>query len=60
VANLLDPQPEYSLTLGNKQYELSNHLGNVQVTLSDKKLGQALPESNSFASYTVNALNKVD
>jgi hypothetical protein len=28
----------YSRELGNKQYELVNHLGNVMVTVSDKKL----------------------
>ena len=27
------------LTLGNKQYELSNHLGNVLTVISDRKLG---------------------
>ncbi len=60
MANLLDPQPEYSLTLGNKQYELSNHLGNVQVTLSDKKLGQAPPESSSFTHYLADVRTAVD
>jgi hypothetical protein len=29
----------FSRELGNKQYELVNHLGNVMVTVSDKKLG---------------------
>ncbi len=60
VANLLQDQPEYSLTLGNKQYELSNHLGNVQVTLSDKKLGQAPPESSSFTHYLADVRSAVD
>ena len=56
----LTPQPEYSLTLGNKQYELSNHLGNVQVTLSDKKIGQAPPESSSFTHYLADVRSAVD
>lgn len=28
----------YTITVGNKQYELSNHLGNVLAVVSDKKL----------------------
>ncbi|MGH1337449.1 MAG: RHS repeat domain-containing protein [Aureispira sp.] len=35
---------------GNKVYELSNHLGNVLATVSDKKLGQILGGS-TVASY---------
>jgi RHS repeat-associated protein len=53
-------QPEYSLTLGYKQYELSNHLGNVQATLSDKKLGLLQDESSTFAGYEVDLLSAVD
>lgn len=32
----------YSHTLGNKNYELSNHLGNVLTTVSDKKISEEL------------------
>ena len=36
---------------GNKYFELSNHLGNVLVTLSDKKLAVADPNNLSLISY---------
>jgi RHS repeat-associated protein len=31
------PKTHYTRELGNKQYEISNHLGNVLVTVSDKR-----------------------
>ena len=38
-------------TWGLKQYELSNHLGNVQVTISDKKLGVVGANQVDFIAY---------
>ncbi|WP_041263608.1 hypothetical protein [Bernardetia litoralis] len=35
-------------TLGNKKYELSNHLGNVLAVISDNKIGIG---SNGVADY---------
>ena len=40
IVNVDDPDPIYdSLMLGSRTYELSNHLGNVLSTISDKKIG---------------------
>jgi RHS repeat-associated protein len=36
---------------GWRQYELTNHLGNVLVTVSDKKFGVALPSSSLIDYY---------
>jgi hypothetical protein len=38
-------------TWGLKQYELSNHLGNVQVTISDKKIGVVGANQEDFIAY---------
>lgn len=32
------PQTTYTIQLGNKNYELNNHLGNVLVTITDRKI----------------------
>jgi hypothetical protein len=37
IAGAAIPQP--TRTVGDKEYELSNHLGNVMVVVSDKKIG---------------------
>jgi RHS repeat-associated protein len=60
ISSPMVAQPEYSLTLGYKQYELSNHLGNVQATLSDKKLGLLQDESSTFAGYEADLISAVD
>jgi len=47
---------EFSFTRGHKQYELSNHLGNVLVTIQDRKWGrQNAPQTNCdyYLSYVV-------
>ncbi len=36
---------------GNKVFELSNHLGNVLATVSDKKLGRVLDSTSVVAAY---------
>lgn len=53
---------EYGRTVGNKSYELKDHLGNVRVVISDVKLGQDntgaddimdefVPEVKSYSDY---------
>jgi RHS repeat-associated protein len=37
VTNMATPAGTYSVTRGQKQYELSNHLGNVLAVVSDRK-----------------------
>lgn len=47
---------EFTFTRGHKQYELSNHLGNVLVTIQDSKWGrQNAPQTNCnyYLSYVV-------
>jgi len=36
---------------GNKQYELTNHLGNVLATISDKKIGVSLSTDSSLIDH---------
>lgn len=43
----------YSFERGKKQFELSNHLGNVLATVTDKKL-QAVTYFNNFDGFTDN------
>lgn len=47
---------EFTFTRGHKQYELSNHLGNLLVTIHDRKWGrQNAPQTNCnyYLSYVV-------
>ena len=44
---------------GNKFFELSNHLGNVLVTVSDRKLGQS-PVNNLYTSFTADVVSATD
>jgi RHS repeat-associated protein len=52
----------YSRELGNKQYEIANHLGNVLVTVSDKRLGyMATPVALGVVDwYTADVLSYSD
>jgi RHS repeat-associated protein len=52
----------YSRELGSKQYEVANHLGNVLVTVSDKRLGyMATPVSLGTVDwYTADVLSYSD
>ena len=43
------PRVQFSRTLGNKAYELTDHLGNVAVTLSDRKI--AVKPVNGLVQY---------
>lgn len=40
-----------SLLLGSRNYELSNHLGNVLAVISDKKIGVSSPGDSSLTDY---------
>jgi hypothetical protein len=44
---------------GNKFFELANHLGNVLVTVSDRKVGQN-PASGLYTSYTSEVVSASD
>jgi RHS repeat-associated protein len=44
---------------GNKFFELSNHLGNVLVTVSDRKIGQS-PVNNLYTSFTADVVSATD
>lgn len=48
----------YALQRGNKRYELTNHLGNVLVVLSDKKIQQC--SSTVVASYVADVVSAND
>jgi RHS repeat-associated protein len=52
----------FTRELGNKQYEIANHLGNVLVTISDKRLGYMdTPSSPSTVDwYTADVLSYSD
>ena len=47
-------------TIGLKQFELSNHLGNVITTISDKKLPHVINGENNFDFYQPELLSVVD
>ena len=51
----------YSLiaTRGNKEYELTNHLGNVLVTVTDKKLGHS-SNNSTVDHYDADVVNAQD
>jgi RHS repeat-associated protein len=44
---------------GNKFFELANHLGNVLVTVSDRKFGQS-PVNNLYTSFTADVVSATD
>jgi RHS repeat-associated protein len=44
---------------GNEFFELANHLGNVLVTVSDRKLGQS-PVNNLYTSFTADVVSATD
>ncbi len=46
--------------LGYKQYELSNHLGNVLAVVTDKKIPQDEDEDEEVDGYLVHILSSVD
>ena len=50
---------EDSLIRGSKQYELSNHLGNVLVTISDRRL-QIIPALNGTSGIIADLMSASD
>ena len=60
-ANLLGATYQYSADRGKTAYELTNHLGNVLVTVSDKKIGvPSVGNSSLTAYYTADVVNASD
>ncbi|PUZ24224.1 RHS repeat-associated core domain-containing protein [Chitinophaga costaii] len=57
--SLLTQSRQDTLFTGDKQYELSNHLGNVLATVSDKKIAVPLNDSTT-AYYTAAMLSQTD
>jgi hypothetical protein len=49
-----------NFTRGNKLFELSNHLGNVLVTISDKKLGVDTNSDGTVDYYTADVVSAND
>ena len=49
-----------SLLLGSRSYELSNHLGNVLVTISDKKIGVDVNTDGTVDYYTAEVVTASD
>jgi len=51
----------YSFTRGSKRFELSNHLGNVLVTVSDKKIGVSSAGNSSLIDhYNADVVSAMD
>ncbi|OFY11305.1 MAG: hypothetical protein A2W94_07175 [Bacteroidetes bacterium GWE2_42_42] len=48
----------YSQTLAHKQYEISNHLGNVQTTISDRRI--AVPYGSNLDHYIADVISSTD
>jgi RHS repeat-associated protein len=59
TANLLGITTSDNFARGNKFFELSNHLGNVLVTVSDRKFGQN-PVNNLYTSFTADVVSATD
>ncbi len=60
---LIGYEPDYELTsrtLGYKQYELSNHLGNVLSVVSDKKIPQDSDTDQEVDGYLAHILSATD
>jgi RHS repeat-associated protein len=51
VADASNPTVTDSLLLGSRNYELSNHLGNVLAVISDKKIGVANTTTPTLVDY---------
>jgi len=48
----------YTCTVGMRQYEISNHLGNVQTTISDRRI--AVPSGSNLDHYIADVLSSTD
>lgn len=51
VADASNPTVTDSLLLGSRNYELSNHLGNILAVISDKKIGVANTTTPTLVDY---------
>ncbi|HWJ29919.1 MAG TPA: hypothetical protein VNS32_25490, partial [Flavisolibacter sp.] len=60
VATGFDPAIQETFTRGEKTYELSNHLGNVLVTISDQKVQQPATGNIAVDYYTASVLSAHD
>jgi len=57
----LPPGSRASFTRGAKQYELSNHLGNVLITVSDKKTGiRSVTDTTVIDHYEADVITATD
>jgi RHS repeat-associated protein len=59
-ANLIGAYFDSYFTRGNKAYELTNHLGNVLVTVSDKKIGVDANTDGTVDYYTADVVSAND
>jgi hypothetical protein len=50
----------FNFTRGNKFFELANHLGNVLVTVSDKKIGVDANSDGTIDYYTADVISAQD
>jgi len=55
ISETINPLDPVKRSLGEKQYELSNHLGNVLVTVSDRKLAEGT-EGSTATGYRAEVL----
>ncbi len=60
ITNDAPSATEFMRTLGNKQYELSNHLGNVQAVIADRKVAVEAQTQGQVAYYNPEVLSAVD
>jgi len=65
LASTYEIIPETSLDyksnwMGDKRYELSNHLGNVLVVVSDRKLSNPSPGNNQVAYFEPDVVSYSD
>jgi RHS repeat-associated protein len=59
-ANLIGATYLTNFTRGNELFELTNHLGNVLVTVSDKKYGKDIDANGQYDFYTADSISSVD
>ncbi|MFZ4400463.1 MAG: RHS repeat domain-containing protein [Bacteroidales bacterium] len=52
--------PTYSRILGDKRYEISNHLGNVITVFSDRKIAQGGSIGSDITDYKTHLVNSQD
>ncbi len=56
----LTPTTRYSLSVGDKRYELANHLGNVLNVISDRKIPLKNPANNTVIAFNPNVIQYTD